>query len=70
MRGIDDGEIPEDGIGKGEDGGNAELVGDGIEGYCEGLWDEDVTRGVVGMGWSGVDVKVDEEGKNVMGASE
>jgi hypothetical protein len=70
LGGIDDGVIPEDGIGKSEDGGNAELVGDGKEGYCERLWNEDFARFVVEMWWCGVDVKVDEEGKNVMGASE
>lgn len=69
LGGIDDGKIPEDGIGKREDGGNAELVGDGMERYCESLGYEDVTRGLVGMWWSGVDVKVYEEGKDVMGAS-
>ena len=70
LGGIDDGEIPEDGIGKGEDGGNTELVGDGIEGYCEGLRYQDFARLLVEMWWDGVDVKVDEEGEDVMSASE
>lgn len=34
---IDDCEIPEDSIGKSEDGSNAEFVRDDIERYCEGF---------------------------------
>ena len=70
LGGIDDGEIPEDGIGKSEDGGNAELVGYGIEGYCESFGYQDFARMLVEMWWDGVDVKVDEEGEDVMSASE
>jgi hypothetical protein len=70
LGGIEDGKVPEDGVGKGEDGGDGELVGDCVEGYGEGLGYQDPASALV-VFWGGrVDVEVDEESEDMVGAAQ
>ena len=63
LGGVDETVVPEDGIGKGQDGCDLQDLGDGHERNGEGSGDADLVGGLRG---NGVDVEVDEESEHMM----